>query len=216
MFDNENSESTDQTDEESQDQTEEGVEAGQDSDEDQTSGEEESTIEINGEKLTIEELKRGYMREADYRKKTQELARQKTIQPREEDNRTEEEKRALEVLDKLGVAKKGDVENLVRTLIIQEKMASEKSRVAEQFGLDEDVVSAAQFMAMRSGITLEEAAKKLVGKQPIPKKSLGVTGGSTGAKEAKGSKPTLEEIRKMDPNSKEFMKVQEMLEKGEL
>ena len=34
-------------------------------------------IEVNGEMLTLEEVKRGYMRQSDYTKKTQELSEQR-------------------------------------------------------------------------------------------------------------------------------------------
>lgn len=38
---------------------------------------EEITVEINGEKLTLDELKNGYLRQSDYTKKTQDLSRQR-------------------------------------------------------------------------------------------------------------------------------------------
>jgi hypothetical protein len=39
--------------------------------------EQPTTVEINGEQVSIEELKAGYFRQSDYTKKTQELAEER-------------------------------------------------------------------------------------------------------------------------------------------
>ena len=76
-------------------------------------------VEIDGEKLTAEQIKEfklGYMREQDYRKKTQELAEEKRKLGRsnesirkEEEEMTPEVKAAVEVLKKAGVVTKDDL-----------------------------------------------------------------------------------------------------------
>lgn len=43
-------------------------------------------VEINGEKLTLDELKSGYMRQQDYTRKTQELSKEKKVKTAEEEN----------------------------------------------------------------------------------------------------------------------------------
>lgn len=219
MFDSDNTESGDQLDEnqESEDQTDGDAEAGQEGDDDQTSDEESDFVEVNGEKLTLEELKRGYMREADYRRKTQQLAEVRNARADStEDDYSPEERKALEALDKLGVAKKGDVERLVKTMIIQEKIASEKSKIVDEFGVDNDLADAIQFLALRTGTSMEEAAKKFLGKAEIKKKGLSTSGTGSSSKDMKGKIPSIQDISKMDPSSKEFAKVREMMERGEI
>lgn len=56
-------------------------------------GEETTLVEVNGEKVDLEELKKGYMRQSDYTKKTQELSQQ-----RKESTLSDEEKNAIEFL----------------------------------------------------------------------------------------------------------------------
>lgn len=74
----------------------------------------EPVFEIDGEKLTakqIKEYKLGYMRDEDYRKKTQELAeakRQLAAQPKQEDV-DPEVKAALDTLKQAGVVTKEDL-----------------------------------------------------------------------------------------------------------
>lgn len=218
MFQEDTSQSSDQpANQESEDQVDESANAGgEQSDADQPENQESQAVDINGEQVTLEELKKGYMREADYRRKTQALADERKKGESQGSQYTAEEEQAMKALDKLGMAKKSDVENLVRSMMFQQQIASEKERVKTATGLEDDLLEAAQFMAVRNGITLQEAAEKITGKAGIKKKSLSPTGGNTSVKDIKGGKPTLEDIRKMDPDSKEFAKVQEMLEKGEL
>lgn len=68
--------------EQSQDQAQDETVNEQSQDQAQTeeSGEEGNTqvYEVNGEKLTLDELQKGYMRSADYTRKTQRLAQDKS------------------------------------------------------------------------------------------------------------------------------------------
>jgi hypothetical protein len=101
--------------------TEESTEKENDQVETTDSGEsdvETPTVEIDGEKYTLDEVKewkKGNMREADYRKKTQELAEAKREIARAKENPSVNEvvdpevKAALETLKAAGVATKEDL-----------------------------------------------------------------------------------------------------------
>jgi hypothetical protein len=68
-------------DEQSQDQTTEETQVeSQDQAQTEETGEgnDQDLVEVNGEKLSIDELKKGYMRSADYTRKTQRLAQDKS------------------------------------------------------------------------------------------------------------------------------------------
>lgn len=75
----------------------------------QSTGEQPSdttTFDINGETISIDELKKGYMRQSDYTRKTQELSKTK-----KENTLTDEERAAVEFLKNSGFATKEDLEN---------------------------------------------------------------------------------------------------------
>jgi hypothetical protein len=58
---------------------------------------EDQVFEIDGQKLTLDELKAGYLRQSDYTKKTQELAtKRKELENMKPAEMTEEEKNMLE------------------------------------------------------------------------------------------------------------------------
>lgn len=211
--------------EESPDQPEESEEEADDEGDDQPEGEESNiTVEIDGQQIPLEELKMGYMRNSDYTRKTQELAKivkdkQERVDSGGKNEYTEEEKRALQTLDKLGIAKRSEVEDMVRRIFAQQSIATQRETVMAETGIDSDIMDAAQYLSIRTGVTLKEAVAKLTSgqKRVIKKKSISLTGG-TGSPggTARSGRITVEDIRKMDPNSKEFSKVVEMMEKGEL
>lgn len=63
-------------------------------------------VEVNGEKLSISELKNGYMRQSDYTRKTQELKKTPDVQPQNEDPDTAAaEQRMEQFLEKKGYVK---------------------------------------------------------------------------------------------------------------
>jgi hypothetical protein len=92
----------------------------------------DTEIDVNGEKVTVGEMKAGYMRQSDYTKKTQEIAREreefeKSKQPpapQGEEEYTPEDEKAAEVLFRIGKKKFG--------LMTREEF--EREREAEQFG----------------------------------------------------------------------------------
>lgn len=77
------------------------------------------TIEVNGEHIPLDELKKGYMRQADYTRKTQEIAEAKRTLARRPEHSTggkeepsEEVKKAISLLKQHGVVTKDDLEAL--------------------------------------------------------------------------------------------------------
>jgi hypothetical protein len=65
--------------------------------------------EVNGEQLSIEELRKGYMRQSDYTKKTQEIASKRK-------ELTKEEQDAKNFLDEQGYMTKIDLETMKETI----------------------------------------------------------------------------------------------------
>lgn len=62
---------------------------------------EAQVFEIDGQKLTLDELKSGYLRQSDYTKKTQELAEQrKELEKMKPSEMTDDEKQMLEWIKK--------------------------------------------------------------------------------------------------------------------
>jgi hypothetical protein len=68
----------------------------------------DTVIELNGEKLTLEELKNGYMRQSDYTKKTQELKKAKES---DGDNTDDDIAKAVATLKDKGFVTKEQIEN---------------------------------------------------------------------------------------------------------
>jgi len=225
-------ESTDQPKEEST--TEEVVEQSQEESQDQPDlesqeGEAEEAVEevelSDGSKVPLDELKKGYMRTSDYTRKTQELKRKQEeiladVKPgTPDDSLSKEEKAAMETLDKLGVARKQDVESTVQRILAQQSMLSEKSKVQAETGLDNDTMEIAQFMAFKKKIPLTKAAEILQnsGKKVVKRKGLSPSSDVTTSASGKvGQQITPEYIKTLDPNSKEFAEVVDMYDKGEL
>lgn len=89
----------------------------------------EALIDVNGEKLTIDELKKGYLRQSDYTKKTQEL---KTVN-RQENSDEEDVQKAIKLLKENGLLTREDLENEKRMerLFSQVPEISDKRKVIE-------------------------------------------------------------------------------------
>lgn len=69
-------------------------------------------VEVDGQKLTLDELKDGYMRHSDYTRKTQELSKKrKELDSKPKEELTDEELAADEYLKKRGYVTKDDLEN---------------------------------------------------------------------------------------------------------
>lgn len=69
-------------------------------------------VEIDGQEVSLEELKKGYLRQSDYTRKTQELSKLK-----KESTLTDEERAAVDFLKNSGFATKDDLENWSKTQI---------------------------------------------------------------------------------------------------
>lgn len=72
---------------------------------------EEQLFEVNGEKVALEELKKGYMRQADYTRKTQELKKSSTTSYDEE-----ELNNFRQLMQQEGYVKKDDLETVKQRL----------------------------------------------------------------------------------------------------
>ncbi len=174
-------ESNDQPLEESTDQPE--VE----SEESDTSAEEADQPEQESEDpISDEERERGYMRDADYRRKTQELAEMrreieaiKSGLTKPVAERTPEEQNALSTLEKLGVARKEDVQSMIERAMAREKMLLEQSKIKSEYGFDDDMMFVVQSLAITKQIQLSEAAKMIptANKKVVNRKSVGLKGG---------------------------------------
>lgn len=90
-----------------------------------TAPDEVETVEVNGEKVTLDELKAGYMRQSDYTKKTQELSQERkqiegdkrafsrTSTAKEEEREVDPDvQKAIELLKDHGVVTKEDLKQL--------------------------------------------------------------------------------------------------------
>lgn len=71
-------------------------------------------VEIDWQQIDLEELKKGYMRQSDYTKKTQELAQVKKQTQTDDYEEDDWEKNAREFLKKEQVITKSDLENYFR------------------------------------------------------------------------------------------------------
>jgi hypothetical protein len=229
MSEDETKESIDQPEKESEDQPENESREQDDANEDadQPEGESEDTVEVDGKDIPLSELKQGYMREADYRKKTQTLAEQqrelaaKLTTKEVDDKYTPDQKEALKTLKDLGMATTSDVESLVRRVVAQNQVATEREKIKTEFELDEDMAYAAQALAMKKGVPLKEAAKLLSGKKVVRKKGLSPKGGvGSTAKTSKGDEVTPEFLKSLDMNNekdvKKFEEIRQKWEDGEL
>lgn len=192
---------------------------------------EEGMIEVNGEQVSIEELKSGYMRQSDYTRKTQSLSeQQKQLQARlekkeEQSKLSTPEQEALDKLRSLGVPTQTDVEETIRRVMAQQRVAAEMDRVKRESGLNDDMMYAAQALSLRKGISLSEAAGELTANKPVKKvikrKGLGAKGG-VGATPSSGKskKITREYIQSIDVKTpegkKELDRISGMMERGEL
>ncbi len=183
----ETKESIDQPlDEESQDQPDVESEESENSDDEDYSEDDQPAEE--SEELSPAELQKGYMRESDYRRKTQELAdmrremeAMKSAMATPKADRTPEERQALETLEKLGIAKRDDVQAMINQAVARQRIMDEQAALRKNTGLSDDVINLAQLLAQSKGITVMDAIEQLRGdlggKKPIAKKSLSAKGG---------------------------------------
>ncbi len=224
MDQEETEDSTVQPEEDTQEQPEVESEESESTADEETS---EQPQEDSEEEIPVEELKKGYMRQSDYTKKTQELADMKreiaslkSSKP-EPDSHSPEEREVMNKLKALGVATQPDVEATVRKILAQQNLMTERQQVQQSTGLDEDMLYAAQALAIKKQISLSDAAKLLSADKPIKKvvkrKAVSASGGaSSPARKGKSREITPEYIRGLDPKSKEFEEIREKYEKGEL
>lgn len=210
--------------EDSQEQPKSESEEGEEQSEEEATeeNEDDDLVELpSGEKVPVEELMKGYMRQSDYTRKMQEVSKMRkdpeTIAKQTE--LSEEEKTALSTLERLGVARKGEVEETVRKMMAQQAIMNERMTVQATSGLDDDSMDIAQFIAFKRRIPLTQAARQLTdsGKKIVKRKMLSPSSGGSNSIGGKGGKEiTPEYIKSLDPNSKEFAEVVNMYEQGKI
>lgn len=87
-----------------------------------TQTEQPTTVEINGEQIDLEELKKGYLRQSDYTKKTQELAEQRRTIEETKAPVSEDDKAVDEYLKSKGYITKEDLEREKAAIINEQQM----------------------------------------------------------------------------------------------
>lgn len=78
-------------------------------------------IEINWEMVDIDELKKGYLRQSDYTKKAQELAREKEKINKKPENELNEDELAEKFLQDKGYVKKSDIQAEIDARLAKER-----------------------------------------------------------------------------------------------
>lgn len=152
-------------DEQSQDQTTEETQVeSQDQAQTEETGEgnDQDLVEVNGEKLSIDELKKGYMRSADYTRKTQRLAQDKSKSLEDIKDSNPELYNAVVQLREAWVATKDDISETIKEQLeeIESKKSSEQS--AKQFFENNPDLEKSQKaileLSKNTGMTPEEVA----------------------------------------------------------
>lgn len=225
MDQEETMESTDQPIEESQDQPE--VETNDDSAYEETEEQPVEDSEESEEEIPVEELKAGYLRQQDYTKKTQELAQMRReleqmkgqLAEAKKPKRTPEHEKAIQTLKQLGFISKDDMMQEMSRMTAKQQMAAEKKRL----GIDEDIYNAARYIQSTKQLqgeemTIEEAIEKLTGKgkKVVKRKTVGTKGGVASRPKTSGVSITLEEFKKLDPNSKKYAQIVSKWREGKL
>lgn len=132
---------------------------------DNETGSEENFIEVNGEKLSIDELKAGYLRQSDYTKKTQELAelRKQSIQEAiqasqkqyEQPEESEEDKLAKEFINQHGLLTKQEAENLLK----KQELAAKDEMEFQKYKQEYQPTAAQEKVVKMLGYTKEFSTK---------------------------------------------------------
>lgn len=150
--------------EQSQDQATEEVLDTQSQDQVPTeeAGEGNDLVEVNGEKLTLDELKKGYMRTADYTRKTQKLAQDKSKSLEDIKESNPELYNAVVQLREAGVATKDDISETVKAQLEEMETKKTAEQSAKQFFENnpdlEGSKKAILDLSKNTGMTPEEVA----------------------------------------------------------
>lgn len=125
-------------------------------------GEGNDLVEVNGEKLTLEELKKGYMRTADYTRKTQKLAQDKSKSLEDIKESNPELYNAVVQLREAGVATKDDISEAVKAQLEEMETKKTAEQSAKQFFENnpdlESSKKAILDLSKNTGMTPEEVA----------------------------------------------------------
>lgn len=134
----------------------------QDQAQSEEAGEGNDLVEVNGEKLTLEELKKGYMRTADYTRKTQKLAQDKSKSLEDIKDSNPELYNAVVQLREAGVATKDDISETVKAQLEEMETKKTAEQSAKQFFENnpdlEGSKKAILDLSKNTGMTPEEVA----------------------------------------------------------
>lgn len=115
-----------------------------------------NVFEVNGETVSLEELKNGYMRQGDYTKKTQELAKEKKSKAEAEDQElSPEDERFISLVEKQGYIKKDTLDMIESN---RQKEATFKEFSTTYTSLNDGQLQAIKELAKVWGKTYEEVA----------------------------------------------------------
>lgn len=189
--------------------------------------------EESEEEIPVDELKAGYLRQQDYTRKTQEIAKMRkeieemkgTLSAKSKPSRTPEEEQALQTLKKLSVVTEdhldAKLEERINALIAKQEMERDKTRL----GVDDDVLSAARFLqkskrANGEEISIDDALSIMSqgtrSKKVLRRKTVGTKGGVTAKPGRASDTITIAELKKLDPSSDKYAKAISKWKSGKL
>jgi hypothetical protein len=181
------------------------------------------TFEIDGEELSLEDLKQGYMRNKDYTQKTQALAdMKKGLDEKPKKELSPEEKQVMEFLSKYGIVTE---EALTKKMSLEQaKLTDMQNFNAWKSGSSATADKAEAVYNLGKSfpkMSYPEIEKKFFGdsvtRKVVKRKVVGMKGKGSGKKAASGGF-TREQIAKMSPEvyAKNSAAIKEALRKGEI
>jgi hypothetical protein len=191
--------------------------AGADQEAGQADTDAKNMVEIDGEKVSLDQIKewkKGHMMEADYRRKTQELAEAKreiarsktSVQDTKAEDLSPEVKQAMDVLKKAGFATKDDLKMMkiqeedqkaFRKLIKSNPELKPHEKALKQIGLTDN--RAWEDIAKDYGFLKDSKLEKAKATRPI-----------TGTRSSPGANAPKLDIAKMSPKEYEAWKRQNL------
>lgn len=200
---------------------------------DNDSSDDPDTFEINGEKVSKEELIKGYMRQSDYSRKTAELSALKdqafdVIRRKEAEREQEVDPKTAEIkkqISEMGFMSADEFDRKLAQMQMRAKLETEREQVQKSTGVSDTVVEAAQFIRAKRRAegreeSLDSIVRELTGtsEKVVKRKTVGVQG-SSGTQSSKSKSYvtyTEAQIEAMDANSKEFAEVSRLNAAGNL
>jgi len=232
-------ESTDQTETEEVEESQDQPDAEETSDESEISDDEEQPdedsseefIEIDGEEVSLEELKKGYLRQSDYTRKTQEVADQRkqledfknlyndTQQKKE---MSPEEKQVFDFIEKYGLVTKDSLEKKMSITQAKALDQQEFNSWKAGSGADSKIASAVYELGKafpKKGYA-EIYSEYFTGAKPkkvVSRKVVGVKGKGTTTKSQSGyTRERIAELAKSGEYAKHRDRIMAAMKRGEI